>query len=189
MKKLFLGFLFLFSAILLNAVPAYPGLLTKVQPDGSVLSYYLRGAETFGFSTTEDGFLIALNENGVFEYAELSDNLEIIPIGIKVSNVSERTVKENKYLKRALKVSDLQAQLTNISVQARQNAQQRVVEETKSPVMRYPLKGEPTSLVILVNFQDVKFTSETPKEDFSAFLKARQSERTEILSNIFDLSR
>lgn len=170
MKKLFLGFLFLFSAILLNAVPAYPGLLTKVQPDGSVLSYYLRGDETFGFSTTEDGFLIALNENGVFEYAELSDNLEIIPIGIKVSNVSERTVKENKYLKRALKVSDLQAQLTNISVKARQNAQQRVVEETKSPVMRYPLKGEPTSLVILVNFQDVKFTSETPKEDFTALL-------------------
>ena len=77
MKKLFFT-LFLFSCLfsLVKAVPAYPGLLTKTQPDGSAISYYLRGDENFNFSMSEDGYLIAFNENGIFEYAELNEQME-----------------------------------------------------------------------------------------------------------------
>lgn len=171
MKKLFFSFFFfIFSITIVKAVPAYPGLLTKAQSDGSVVSYYLYGDENFGFSSSEDGYLIALNDAGIFEYAELNDQYEIVPVGIKVSNLDQRTVRENRYLKNALKISDLSFQLGQLEKIARENAQQRVRVGQGAPVKRYPLKGEPTSLVILVNFQDVAFTSATPQVDFTALL-------------------
>ena len=170
MKKLFLSLILLLAIVSLHAVPAYPGLLTKTQPDGTELFYYLRGDENFGFTSTEDGYLIALNQDGIFEYAELNEQNEIITTGIKVSNIAQRTIKEERYLKNALKVSELELQLREMSELARQKAQQRVASNESAPVMRYPLKGEPTSLVILVNFKDVAFLSPTAKQDFTNLL-------------------
>ena len=126
MKKLFLTlFLFLSLFSLVKAVPAYPGLLTKTQPDGSNVSYYLRGDENFSFSTSEDGYLIMSNENGIFEYAELNEQMEIVPVGIKVSNINDRTYKEKRYLKNALKVSELGLELNQVANVARMNKQKR----------------------------------------------------------------
>ena len=171
MKKLFFSFFFfIFAITFVKAVPAYPGLLTKTQSDGSVVSYYLYGDENFAFSSSEDGYLIALNDAGIFEYAELNDQYEIVPVGIKVSNLAQRSVRENRYLKRALKISDLSFQLGQLERIARENAQRRMRTEQGAPVKRYPLRGEPTSLVILANFQDVAFTSATAQADFTAML-------------------
>ena len=106
MKKLFSSlFLFLCLSIAVMAVPAYPGLLTKTQSDGSTISYYLRGDEGFNFAMSEDGYLIATNQNGIFEYAELNDQMEIVTVGVKVSNLDSRTFKEKRYLKNAVKVA------------------------------------------------------------------------------------
>ena len=111
MKKLFSSlFLFLCLAIAVEAVPAYPGLLTKTQPDGSTISYYLRGDESCSFAMSEDGFLITTNQKGIFEYAELNDQMEIVPVGIKVSALNNRTLKEKRYLKNATRVADLGAE-------------------------------------------------------------------------------
>ena len=167
MKKLFLTlFLFLSLFSLVKAVPAYPGLLTKTQPDGSNVSYYLRGDENFSFSTSEDGYLIMSNENGIFEYAELNEQMEIVPVGIKVSNINDRTNKEKKYLKNALKVSEIGVELNQIAAVARANKQQRAKSE--APVKRYPLNGSPTSLVILVNFSDLSLKK--TQQEFHALL-------------------
>ena len=100
MKKLFSSlFLFICLTVVLKAVPAYHGLLTKTQSDGSTISYYLRGDESCNFTMSEDGFLITTNQNGIFEYAELNDKMEIVPVGIKVSALNNRTFKEKRYLK------------------------------------------------------------------------------------------
>ena len=173
MKKLFSSlFLFLCLAIAVEAVPAYPGLLTKTQPDGSTISYYLRGDESCSFAMSEDGFLITTNQKGIFEYAELNDQMEIVPVGIKVSALNNRTLKEKRYLKNATKVADLGAELEQIFATAREVKQQRA-NASNAPVKRYPLKGSPTSLVILVNYTDVAFTSPTAKEDFTALLNQK----------------
>lgn len=170
MKKLFSSlFLLLCLSVMVKAVPAYPGLLTKTQPDGSTISYYLRGDENFNFAMSEDGYLITPNLNGVFEYAEFNDQKEIVSVGIKVSNVNDRTYKEKRYLKNALKVSDLELDFQQIAQVARSNKQQRV--KSNVPVKRYPLKGEPTSLVILVNFADVSF--QKSQADFTALLNEK----------------
>ena len=54
MKKLFLAFVVSFLSIVsIYAVPAYPGLITTTQPDGTTISYYLRGDESFSFKMSE----------------------------------------------------------------------------------------------------------------------------------------
>jgi hypothetical protein len=101
MKKLVLGLIaLLVSCIYAFAVPAYPGLITTTQPDGTTISFYLRGDENFSFTMTEDGYLITLNDNGVFEYAQLTDQQEIVPLGVKVSDVAKRNWKEKNFVKK-----------------------------------------------------------------------------------------
>ena len=110
MKKLFLAFVvFLLGIVSIYAVPAYPGLITTTQPDGTTISFYLRGDENFSFKMSEDGYLLALNEENVFEYADFRDNC-IIPLGIKAFDVNERTEEEVNFLRKAVKVSDIQMQ-------------------------------------------------------------------------------
>ncbi|MBO5729132.1 MAG: M6 family metalloprotease domain-containing protein [Paludibacteraceae bacterium] len=168
MKKLVLGLIaLLVSCAFALAVPAYPGLITTTQPDGSTISFYLRGDENFSFKMTEDGYLIALNADGVFEYAELDANNSIVPLGVKASDISKRDWKENRFLKKLDKVSDFQSRLNNIVSDKIQQKRQR---DMNRALAKYPTEGSPKSLVILVNFQDLKFVSETPLADFNDML-------------------
>ena len=152
------------------AVPAYSGLLTRTQPDGTTINYYLHGDEYFNFYSSEDGYLVVLNENGVFEYAEFNEQNQIIPVGIKVSDISKRNNKEKKYLKDAITLEDLRVELNNVAKASRVKAHQRVKADN-APIRRYPLEGSPKSLVILVNFKDVQFTA--TKENFVNLLNEK----------------
>ena len=167
MKKLVLGLIALFvSCIYALAVPAHPGLITTTQPDGTTISFYLRGDENFSFKMTEDGYLIALNENGVYEYAELDKSNSIVPLGVKVSNVLERGRKERNFVKGLYKVTDLKDKLVSIATQETVQKRQRSIQR----LAKYPTSGSPKSLVILVNFADLKFSRETALADFTAML-------------------
>ena len=166
MKKLFLAFVVSFLSIVsIYAVPAYPGLITTTQPDGTTISYYLRGDEHFSFKMSEDGYLLALNEDGVFEYADFRDSA-IIPLGFKASDVAKRSVAELDFLKKAVKVSDIQMQMEETISAIKQQKQAREVQRAA----KYPTQGSPKSLVILVNFKDVKFLKETANADFTNML-------------------
>ena len=167
MKKLVSG-LILFLSIVVStfAVPAYPGLVTIAQPDGSTINVYLRGDENFSFSMTEDGYLLALNEQGFYEYAQFTDDFSIIPLGVKASDVSNRTWKEKNFVKKLSTVVEMQGKLQSA-------AEYRVGQKRQlnmSRVAKYPTQGSPKSLVILVNFQNLKFLKETANEDFTAML-------------------
>ena len=167
MKKLVLGLIaLLVSCIYALAVPAYPGLITTTQPDGSTISFYLRGDENFSFKMTEDGYLITLNADGVFEYAELDETNSIVPLGVKVSDISNRDWKEKKFLKKLDKVTELQSRLKSVADDKLQQKRQRPMQR----LAKYPTNGSPKSLVVLVNFADVKFSRETALEDFHAML-------------------
>ena len=167
MKKILLGlFLFLFSSIMVYSVPAYPGLITTIQPDGSTISFYLRGDENFSFKMSEDGYLLTLNEDGVFEYADFRDN-DVIPLGVKASDIKKRTVEELNFLQNAVKVSDIQLGLQS-AVEFKKR--QKINRDAQRALVKYPTTGSPKSLVILVNFQDIKFLKETANEDFSNML-------------------
>lgn len=51
-----------------SRVPAYPGIIEKVQPNGDTLHIRLVGDEWKHQVTTEDGYTIALNKRGYYCY-------------------------------------------------------------------------------------------------------------------------
>ena len=167
MKRIFFVLFYsVFSLLSLYAVKAYPGLINKVQADGSTISFYVYGDENFNYATSEDGYLL-LEVDGVFEYATFDVSASIKSLGVKANNVIERTASENAFLYTQFKASDL---IGNLKVEEYNAEKMKRVAPQKRLVASFPLKGDPKSLVILVNFTDVKFTSSKAKEDYSRLL-------------------
>ena len=162
----FVLFYSVFYLLSLYAVKAYPGLITKVQADGSTISFYVHGDENFNYATSEDGYLL-LEVDGVFEYATFDVSASIKSLGVKANNVIERTASENAFLYTQFKASDL---IGNLKVEEYNAEKMKRVAPQKRLGASFPLKGDPKSLVILVNFTDVKFTSSKAKEDYSRLL-------------------
>lgn len=50
-------------------VPAYPGVIERLQPDGDTLHIYLRGDEKKHYSMTLDGWLVMEDSGGTLRYA------------------------------------------------------------------------------------------------------------------------
>ena len=81
MKKLFLAVtLLLAGAAAAWAVPAYPGPVTRTQPDGSTLKVRLHGDESRHWTTTEDGRLLVRTEDGFLREALATRSF--IPTGL-----------------------------------------------------------------------------------------------------------
>ncbi len=51
-----------------SRIPAYPSIIEKVQPNGDTLHIRLVGDERKHWTTTEDGYKIALNKRGYYCY-------------------------------------------------------------------------------------------------------------------------
>lgn len=171
MKKLILllSFVsFLFSS--LYAVKAYPGLIEITQPNGVVLNVYLYGDENFSYMTTEDGYLVKYNDLGFIEYAQIGTNGAIESVGVFAHNVVNRTQLELDYLRKTPKVEFIREKLERIgnAISCEKESIQRANAARSSE--GFPLKGSPKSLVILVNFENLKFKSPAANADFTRML-------------------
>ena len=135
------------SSIVLSlwAVKAYPGLLTYLQPDGTEMNYYLRGDENFNYMVSEDGYLLTFDELGFLGYANLKEDV-IVPSTQRVKATSLSVELDG---------------MMKINQNRLYSPQYRVASN-----QGYPLVGSPKSLVILVNFSDVEFSSATANQDF-----------------------
>lgn len=145
MKKLLLSFLLSCFFISLWAVKAYPGLLTHTQPDGSAINYYLHGDENFSYMVSEDGYLLTFDGTQMLRFANF-DGINIVP--------SQKRVRANT----------VDFHLNNIIEFNRNKIYCK--SQRASSNKGYPLSGSPKSLVILVNFEDVSFSSTTAQQDF-----------------------
>lgn len=61
-----------------QAVPAYPGVLTMTQPDGTQIRVRLYGDERGHYYTTESGVMLLEGTDGAFRYAELDADGEFV---------------------------------------------------------------------------------------------------------------
>ncbi len=137
----------------LLAIPAKPGVQTVEQPDGTTITILMHGDEYFHFTTTEDGYLIRQNANGVYEYAELTAEKVIKPIGVKAYSIDQRTIVGQQLPKHAIKATETFQQ--HIMPTKAKKTRRDVVKTTKGlstgNVTRVPL--------LLVQYRDVKFNS------------------------------
>ena len=81
-------------------VPAYRGLIERVQPNGDTLRTYLRGDEHFHFATTEDGWQIKEDKKGWLKYAKLNRKGEAVISWRKAHNAEKRSKCETKWLEK-----------------------------------------------------------------------------------------
>ena len=78
MKRLFILLCFVLSFCCSYAVKAYPGLISYVQPDSSVVNYYLIGDENYHYMVSEDGYLLSFDENDFLVYGDYNSKSGMI---------------------------------------------------------------------------------------------------------------
>ena len=106
MKKiLFLATLMVAMWMGMNAqqparVPAYRGIIERVQPNGDKLRTYLRGDERMHWMMTEDGWEIRETSKGWYKYAKLNKKGEAVTSCRKAHNEADRKKCEMKWLEK-----------------------------------------------------------------------------------------
>lgn len=151
MKKGILFFCLILFSVAVYSVAAYPGLITAVQADGSVVKYRLYGDENFSYMVSEEGFLLSYDDNGFLIDAELDVvTKQIIPSKAKT------------------KYSEVKSFLEDIV--ATRSVDKSTIVQRASSNKGYPLTGSPKSLVILVNYTDCSFRTDMAHENFSNLL-------------------
>lgn len=129
--------------LLVQAKPAWPGLHKTVNPDGTTVEFRLHGDEHFSYITDAEGMLMKRDVRGALVY-DLVDGVRIKATSEVVANMYQATL-------------DMQAN-------APQKAPQRMAALDQDGRTTYPTIGSSRSLVVLVEFSDVKFQPNSAQE-------------------------
>lgn len=153
MNKLhiFIPFLLFFLITLpAKSIPAKIGVTDFKQPDGSILKIKVEGNGECHFTTTMEGYLITLDNDGFYNYAEInagkiaSTNLRVSDYpeykGYKIQNINKKEFLNHRRSTRSIDQKGL-GKYQNI----------------------FPSKGEVHIPIVLVEFQDVKFSDGYPE--------------------------
>ena len=81
-------------------VPAYRGVIERVQPNGDTLRVYLRGDERGHFTMTEDGWQVLENSKGWLKYARTNRKGEVVSSWRKAHNADKRSKCEIKWINK-----------------------------------------------------------------------------------------
>jgi len=156
MKK---NFIFILIAMLISSIafsmPAKPGIIEFVQPDGSKISIYLKGDERFHWAKTTDGYTILANKTGFYEYAILNKSGDLELSGVVAKELANRSKSDLLFLsgiKKDLFFSESQLKLVE---------QIRNIYDQQSKAggaKAFPTTGTRNLVCILIGFTDKAFT-------------------------------
>ncbi len=169
MKRLFTLYCMLLSismTMTLLAVPAKPGIHTVKQSDGTTLRIELHGDEHFHFTTTDDGYLIRQNADGVYEYAELTAERIVKPIGVKAYSTDQRVTADQQLPNRAVRA--VEAFRKHQSLKGKNLKAKDIAPRKKAEVSAKTLASH--GLVLLVQYKDVKFDSASTQSSMNEML-------------------
>ena len=177
MKKILLSIAFALMGIASGfAAKAHTALTTITQSDGSQLTIRLHGDEHFSwYSTADDVLLVQVGSNYYVAQVEEDGTLKATPQ--LAHNAGERGTVEEQVINNQNKEKFLN--LLNAEPQALAKP-----IGTVTPAY-FPHKGSPKALVILVEFQDVKFKTSDPVATFTHYLKGADGEATPKANNAY----
>lgn len=152
MKRLFISIAILLCGICsTKAIPADPTPKKVIQPDGTSLTVLMRGDEHRHLLFTEDGYPLFFNlKTKTYEYARL-DGSKITGSGLAAADKDMRKTEAKKYLASI-----------NIDAFSRATAgsgMRKAPKRSDYLISDFPTIGRQKSLVILIQFSDVKFSS------------------------------
>lgn len=156
------------SVCQMNAKPANPTPRTVTQPDGSTITVQMHGDEFFHYTTTEDGEYITLGEDGYYHYSEL-DGYNRLVAGKQIVNSGENVQGESMSDKAAIasRLQEIYAEKYNRRMQN--------ITDRKAPMRKAARKAvsdnnEVQGLIILAEFQDVRFKETSTQEVFDKLM-------------------
>ncbi len=183
MKKIFfLLALIFFSANFAQSAPAYPRPITITQADGTTLTIRRYGDEFFHYTLTRDGYQVVQLEDGFYYYYTpdiYSPQTRAMTPTQRASDPSQRSQQEKNYLNGM--TSGVNSEYLRLGKQvasvkremvAQMNAHSRQTLTRSTAPNR--VIGEysyiPRTVVILAQFQDVKFQSSHNQATFTRML-------------------
>ena len=177
MKKILLSIAFALMGIASGfAAKAHTALTTITQSDGSQLTIRLHGDEHFSwYSTADDVLLVQVGSNYYVAQVEEDGMLKATPQ--LAHNAGERGTVEEQVINNQNKEKFLN--LLNAEPQALAKP-----IGTVTPAY-FPHKGSPKALVILVEFQDVKFKTSDPVATFTHYLKGAEGKAAPEANNAY----
>ena len=143
-------------------IPAQRGVCHKVLPDGTTLSIRMYGDERFHYLTTLDGYVIAQKEDGFYYYVDFSSTGARVISDMRANDQGKRDSRETASLTKRTK---------GIPASFKVRAKMRYAEREQKEVQKvFVAKGSPKALVVLVEFEDVKFATPSPQQAFNDLL-------------------
>lgn len=152
-------------AAVAQAVPAKRGFITFTQPDGTTVKACQTGDERFHCYLTEDGYPL-LVDGGAMVYARFTADRRIEPTAIAAHDTQARTEAERTFLS-GFSAAEMPQRLKKAAGQAPRRAPQG---PGLFPGTSFPSQGEQKALVVLVEYQDIKFKLDDPLDYFSRML-------------------
>jgi M6 family metalloprotease-like protein len=136
------------------AVIAYPFPVKYKQPDGTIVTIKLKGDENARWAETIDGYSLLRNSKGGWEYGITDKRGDLICSGVLAKEINQRTLADNSILEKTQKKLTFSKSQTGILNQVAN------LKSTYAPTA-FPVSGTINLLMILVEFDDVKFTKST----------------------------
>ena len=156
MRKFLTLALLLMVGIAAYAVPAFPDPYTVTQPDGTTLTLRLYGDEWQHITITDDGYTVIKNEQGYYEYAQAA-NGQLTGSGRIARNADDRSADDRSFLATVGKMAHAEATTTGST------AQKAPAHKLSGLLDISKFRG----LVVLVEYNDRKFTSSDPHKMFT----------------------
>ena len=143
-----------------RAIPAWPGLHTVLQPDGTSLSLRLLGDEYAHSYVTTDGWLVGPDADGIMHYVTaVSDDGRTELSAAMAHNASLRSAEERQML-LAEGQTDFASYYRKVAGTQWQTAPQGKSARRSLGGTSFPTQGEVRGLVLLVEFADNAFQPE-----------------------------
>lgn len=158
--------------VVANAVKAKPGIIEYTEPDGTTVDIRLYGDERANFAANTDGYVVMRNDQGFLEYAVMNAYGQPTLSGKRVSqgvvtfDSGVRLISAQEY------VTVMQKEATKTTRGSMKGATRASAGDNKYVYSScaFPTKGEPHSIVVLVEYTDVKFSMDNPWEYYNDYL-------------------
>jgi M6 family metalloprotease domain len=149
----------------LHAVPAPKRPIQAQQPDGSTVTIRIYGDEHYSWTATTDGYSIARNKAGYFEYVSHIDNDTLTVLsGIRVNNVEKRGAQEQTFLQatpKQLRAAPVAKQLEANTTGMQRNQSANAADGmwlTRTPQSYFSKQKSLKTIVVPVHFPDYPLT-------------------------------
>ncbi len=153
----------LFSGICAEAIPAYPGVITASQPDGTMVELILQGDEYCNWAKTTDGYTLLRNNKGYWTFACKDGNGMV--------SASDYVYRGDTQIARQLNIEkglQFDASQSNPNGSALRKAKSDSGLQVDGT---FPTKGKNKLLVLLLNYSDTE-TAYT-QEDFDKLMNQK----------------